>query len=170
VAIHAVVWELYGQTQTVDAGVDVSFAGTLPPLSLSATITTEAPVEHDISFAGTLPPLSLAATIETAPATTDISFAGTLPPLSLAATVLVTAGEVADPPLTPVVALTSPAAGAVQVNNTNTPDPNADDWAIEWHDGDGQWEPLASTAAWPYTHTPGGGEFTYRVRGRRWVP
>jgi hypothetical protein len=143
VAIEAVVWELYGETQPVEAGVEISFLATSPAASLTATI-------------------------EVAPATADISFAATSPAAFLSATILVSAAEVADPPLTPVKVLSVPAAGAVSVNNTNVPDPNADGWEIEWHDGDGQWEPLAAIPGWPFTHTPGGGTFYYRARGRRW--
>jgi hypothetical protein len=64
--------------------------------------------------------------------------------------------------LTPVLVVWEPTPGTGRINNTNTPDPNADDWEIERNG-----VVIGTTTTWPYDDHPGNGTHTYRARGRR---
>jgi hypothetical protein len=64
--------------------------------------------------------------------------------------------------LTPVLALSEPVAGTVQIDNTNLPDPEATGWQIERNAAI-----VDEVAGWPTTDQPGGGTHTYRARGFR---
>ncbi len=73
-------------------------------------------------------------------------------------------------PLQPALVLSKPVETTIRLDNTNLPDPNADDWVIERSVDAGAWTKHATVTAWPYDDEGlANGTYSYRAYGRKLV-